>query len=281
MSFPPIVSASWLTEHIHDKNILPLDGTWYMPGSDHDPEIDFRKNHVPGAVFFDVDDISDQTSNLPHMLPTEADFAQKVSALGISNDHTIVAYSQGDLPTAARVWWMFRIMGHEKVCVLDGGLSAWIAAGNSISSAPLPRDATTYKAMFQPELVRSATEVAATLKDTRHQVLDARPNGRFTGAVPEPRAGLRSGHIPGSISLPVTELYNSDSTLKNTKALQDIVAAKAIDLTAPITTSCGSGMMACNIALALACLGKWDTAVYDGSWTEWGALSSLPVKTGE
>ncbi len=248
-----------------------------MPDTGRKGSVEYLTGLIPGAIFFDIDLIADTTSELPHTMPSEASFQKTIRAFGISDDDTIVIYNKGDTPTAARVWWMFRTMGHENVFMLDGGYSKWVAENRPITKETSKRPPSRFKAVYKPSLLRDTNAVVANLKHKQEQILDARSVGRFNGTVPEPRAGLSGGHIPGSKNLPFTDLYQPDGTLKAVADLKDIVEAANIDLKSPITTSCGSGVTACNLAIAFAAIGKWDVAVYDGSWTEWGSNKSLPI----
>jgi thiosulfate/3-mercaptopyruvate sulfurtransferase len=279
VSIDPVVTTEWLAEHLGAPDLRVVDGTWHMPHLGRDPRAEFEAAHVPGAVFFDIDAIADQGTPLPHMLPTATQFAAAVGALGIGSGDRVVVYDVRGVVSAARVWWTFRAFGHEAVAVLDGGLRKWRAQGRPVESGagkPAPR---VFSARPRPELVRDLDAMRANIASHAAQVLDARSAGRFAGTEAEPRAGLRGGHIPGSRNLPYETLYRPDGTLKAPDELGRAVAAAGIDLARPIVTSCGSGVTASVLALALYVLGRRDVAVYDGSWSEWGARSDTPIET--
>lgn len=281
----PLVSTDWLADRIGEPGVVVVDATYHLPTAKRDPRAEFAQAHIPGAAFFDIDGISDPTSSLPHMLPAPADFARAMAALGIGDDSMVVAYDSYGLMSAARAWWMLRTFGHEAVAVLDGGLPKWQREGRPLESGePGPR-AVAFTPRFRPELVRSKQQVLANLASRAEQVLDARAAGRFTGVEPEPRAGLRGGHIPGSRNLPFTQLLDPETkTVLPPEALRARFAAAGIDPARPVVTSCGSGVTACVLALGLARIGAPDAAVYDGSWSEWGQgdapIESGPVETG-
>ncbi len=275
----PIVTTEWLAKHLSDPDLRVVDGTWHMPHLKRDPRAEFEAAHVPGAVFFDIDAIADRTTTLPHMLPTAEQFGAAVGGLGIGNGDRVVVYDVRGVVSAARVWWTFRAFGHDAVAVLDGGLRAWRAEGRPVESGagrPTPR---SFTARSRPELVRDVEAMRANIGTRAAQVLDARSAGRFAGTEPEPRAGLRGGHIPGSLNLPYETLYRPDGTLKPPDELRGAVTAAGIDLGRPVVTTCGSGVTASVLALALYLIGRHDAAVYDGSWSEWGSRSDTPVET--
>ena len=275
----PLVSTAWLAERLGDPDILIVDGSWWMPAEARSGEAEFLERHIPGAVFFDIDAIADKTVDLPHMLPTPEVFADAVGELGLGREATIVVYDTFGIRAAARVWWELRAMGFEKLHVLDGGLKTWIAEGRPLETGPAEPRPVSVAPNYKSELVRNSTQVLMALESGTVQVVDARAGARFRGEAPEPRAGLRSGHMPGALNTPFDTLLNADGTLKSPKALRDVFQLAGVDLDAPIITTCGSGVTASVIALALATLGK-DAAVYDGSWTEWGGLADMPVVTG-
>jgi thiosulfate/3-mercaptopyruvate sulfurtransferase len=282
----PLVSTDWLADKLGDADVVVVDATYHLPTAKRDARAEFANAHIPGAGFFDIDGISDKASSLPHMLPSPAEFKQAVEALGIGDASMVVAYDSYGLMSAARAWWMLRIFGHDQVAVLDGGLAKWQREGRMLESGePAPGPAleggASFTPRFRPELVRSRQQVLSNVASKTEQVLDARAAGRFKGTEPEPRAGLRSGHIPGSRNLPFTQLLDPTSkTVLPPDELRQRFAAAGIDPAQPIVTSCGSGVTACVLALGLARIGAPDAAVYDGSWSEWGQGSDTPVETG-
>jgi len=276
-----LVETDWLASHLEAPDLVILDGSMHLPTTKRNAKAEFLAAHIPGALFFDIDDIADETSSLPHMLPSPTKFASRMKKLGVGDGMHVVAYDSEGLYSAARVWWMFRTMGHEEVRVLNGGLKKWRAEGRPLEDNP-PRQRTPrhFTPVFNASLVRDAAEVKGLIDSPVAQIVDARAVGRFEGTVPEPRAGLRSGHIPSARNLPFTSLINADGTLKPASELRQFFAAAKIDTDRPVVASCGSGVTAGVIALALAVLGRPDAAVYDGSWSEWGADPSLPIATG-
>ena len=276
----PIVSTAWLAERLGRTDVRILDGSWWMPAENRDPRAEYLEAHIPGAVFFDIDAIADHTVDLPHMLPMPEAFAQAAGQLGLSRDATIVAYDTYGVRAAARVWWTLKTMGFSDVFVLDGGLRAWRAEGRPVDSGDVVPPPTTVTPAFHPELVRSLGEVRAILEAGTAQVVDARGGARFRAEAPEPRAGLRSGHMPGASNLPFDTLLDPDGRLKPATDIAALFETAGVDLARPIVTTCGSGITASVLALALARLGRGDVAVYDGSWTEWGGRADTPVVTG-
>ncbi|MEM7241125.1 MAG: 3-mercaptopyruvate sulfurtransferase [Pseudomonadota bacterium] len=266
-------TPAFLFEKLEDVKVI--DASWYLPSEKRDPYAKYLKAHIPTAQFFDIDAIADQTTDLPHMVPSEELFASAVGSMGISNSDHVVIYDGSGLFSAARVWWLFRIMGHKDVCVLDGGFPAWCADGFPVNSGPELAKTVTYESQFNPKRVVDA----AAVLDSNAQILDARPLARFRGEAEEPRDGLRKGHIPGSTSLFFGDLLESGK-LKPESVLKDVFTTRQIDLDKPIITTCGSGVTAAVITLALASLGADDTQLYDGSWAEWGAQDDLPVAIG-
>jgi thiosulfate/3-mercaptopyruvate sulfurtransferase len=271
-----IVSAEWLKQNLDQVRVL--DGSWYMPADKRDPLKEFEAAHIPGAAFYDIDALSDLSTPLPHMLPTPEQFSRDAGALGIGDGDMVVAYDTAGLFSAARVWFAFKAMGHDRIAVLDGGLPAWKAAGGRLESGQPNRGPATFTARFNPALVRDFDGVKAALGNT--QILDARSAPRFEGSEPEPRAGLKSGHMPGAANLPYRAVLTGEGKLKDVAALQKLFSEKGVDLRAPIITSCGSGVTAAIVMLALEKLGARQVAVYDGSWTEWGGRDGAPVETG-
>jgi thiosulfate/3-mercaptopyruvate sulfurtransferase len=276
----PTVSTEWLADHLDDPDVIIVDATWFMPGTPRDARAEHAERHIPGAVFFDIDEISDHSNPLPHMVAEPADFAVHARRLGVEPDSKVVVYDAQGLYSAARVWWNFRLMGHEAVFVLDGGLPKWIAEAHPLEAGWPLREHGEFKSHFNPALVRDLAQMRANVDAKAQQVVDARSAERFTAQAREPREGLRSGHIPGSHSLPSQTLVTAGGELANKASLQKLFKGAGVDLKAPIVTSCGSGVSAAILALALARLGRWDVAVYDGSWTEWGGLKDTPVAAG-
>jgi thiosulfate/3-mercaptopyruvate sulfurtransferase len=275
-----LVSTEWLAENLGNPNVVIVDGTYHLPTAKRDAGAEYAVKHIPGAIRFDIDYICDPDDPLPHMMPTPDLFAAKVSALGIGNDQRVVVYDVYGMQSAARTWWMFRVFGHDNVSVLNGGLPKWEAEGRSVTSDSAPRPATTFTASFRPELVRGIGDIRQAVEKGGAQILDARSAGRFTAAEPEPRAGMRSGHMPGALSLPFTDLLDPKfREFKDPGAIQERLRAANVDLDQPIVTSCGSGVTACAVSLALFLVGKEDAAVYDGSWSEWGGRQDTPIVT--
>ena len=276
-----LVSTNWLKANLKYPDLRVLDASWHLPTENRDPAAEFVLGHIPNARFFNIDDISDHRSALPHMVPPVEKFMSRVRALGVGDGHQIVVYDSKGLFSAARVWWLFRMMGHEAIAVLDGGLPKWIAEGNPIeTAAPLIRD-RHMTVQPQPLMVRDVTQVAHAAKLRDHEIIDARAAARFQGEAPEPRQGLRAGHIPGSKNLPFTQLLNGDHTMKTTLEMVGEFQKAGVDLSKPAITTCGSGVTAAVLSLALERIGKKDHSLYDGSWTEWGQFPTLNVATGD
>lgn len=276
-----LVSTAWLARHLKDPDLRILDGSWHMPDAGRDPRAEYEAEHIPGARFFDIDEISDARSDLPHMVPPVEKFMSRMRALGVGDGHQVVVYDTTGLFSAARVWWLFRLMGQENVAVLDGGLAKWKAEGRETEDmAPIIRD-RHMTVRVQNTLVRDVTQVAAAAKLKTHAIVDARSAPRFRGEVPEPREGLRAGHIPGSRNVPYATLLNEDGTLKSPPEARAIFETAGVDLSKPVITSCGSGVTAAILSLALERMGKTDHSLYDGSWAEWGQFPTVPVATGE
>jgi thiosulfate/3-mercaptopyruvate sulfurtransferase len=276
----PLVSTAWLAERLDSPEIRVIDATWFMPGEGRTGRQAFDAGHIPGAVFFDIDGISDRSSDLPHMLPPADAFAEAAGALGLRRDLSLVVYDGQGIFSAPRVWWTLRTMGFPEVMVLDGGLLKWRAEGRPLETSPPSPALSTIEPAFDPSLVRDLEQVRRTLAVHDAQVVDARAAARFRGEAPEPRAGLRSGHMPGARNVPWNGLINPDGTMKAAGELRAAFEAGGVDLDGPIVTSCGSGVSAALLALALAYIGREDVAVYDGSWTEWGGRGDTPVVTG-
>jgi thiosulfate/3-mercaptopyruvate sulfurtransferase len=283
MSLPnddPMVSTEWLAERLGAPGLVVIDATWFMPGTPRDARAEHAERHIPGAVFFDIDEIADHASGLPHMLPEPADFAVHARRLGVEPHSDVVVYDAQGLFSSPRVWWSFRAMGHDQVAVLDGGLPKWIAEDHPVEQGWPQNPHGEFKAKPDSGLVRGLDAMRGLVADASEQVLDARSAARFRGEAPEPRAGLRSGHMHGARNLPSAEVVTADGTLVARPVLERLFAEAGVDLDRPIVTSCGSGVSACILALALARLGHWRVPVYDGSWTEWGGRTDTPVATG-
>ena len=276
----PLVSTDWLAEHLGDPDLLVFDGSWHMPADERDAKAEYGAAHIPGAVFFDIDGISDHGNPLPHMLPTPPAFATAVRRLGIGVNTAVVVYDTVGVFSAPRVWWSLRAMGHAKVFVLDGGLKKWTAEGHPVEAGWHEPEHGEFKAHPQAALIADLETVRAALADSETQVVDARSAARFRGETPEPREGLRAGHMPGARNVPWSKLTAADGTLAAPAQLMAAFEAGGVDPAAAIVTTCGSGISASILALALARLGREDVAVYDGSWSEWGARADTPVAVG-
>ena len=276
-----LVSTEWLARHLAAPDVRVVDASWFMPALKRDAAAEYASQHVPGAVFFDIDEIADAANPLPHMLPSAEKFSARVRRLGLGDGNRIIVYDSAMMASAARVWWTFRAFGHDDVAVLDGGFRKWLREGRPVESeAPPPRE-RHFTARFNHALVRELEEVRGNIGSGREQVLDARSRGRFAGSEPEPRASLRGGHIPGSRNLPFDLLVDSASgTMKPATEIKRLFAEAGVDLARPIVTSCGSGVTASLLAFGLYLIGHEAAAVYDGSWTEWGGRADTPVETG-
>jgi thiosulfate/3-mercaptopyruvate sulfurtransferase len=277
----PLVTTDWLATHLDDPKVKIVDATFKLPGVLPLPKDDYLAAHIPGAVFFDVDTVSDHSNPLPHMFPTAEQFGRDVGALGIGNGDIVVLYDSGGWVAAPRVWWMFLCYGHRDVRIVDGGLKKWRAEGRSMESGEVKAKPTAFKAGYDARRVRSIQQMIANVESRAEQVIDARAGERFEGRGVEPRPGLRSGHIPGARSLPYGNLFDATTgAMKPLDELRKAFVGAGVDMARPIVTSCGSGVSAAVLTLALYRLGVENTALYDGSWAEWGAPDGPPVATG-
>jgi thiosulfate/3-mercaptopyruvate sulfurtransferase len=275
----PLVSTEWLAAHLGDPDLRVLDATFYLPHLGRDARAEYRAAHIPGARFFDIDEVADRQNPLPHMLPAPAAFEEAAGALGVGDGDLVLVYAARHMIASARVWWTFRVFGHDRVAILDGGREAWRAEGRPLvpGDPPTPR-ARRFTARPRPGLVRDLAAMLANVESRREQVLDARSHGRFVGTEPEPRPGLRAGHIPGSLSLPYDRLFRpEDGRLLPPDRLRAVFEAAGADLARPVAATCGSGVSAAVLAAGLHLLGRADVPVYDGSWTEWGGRDDTPV----
>lgn len=273
-----LVSTEWLAAHLKDVRVV--DASWYMPDEKRNPAAEFEAGHIPGAVFFDIDGIADHATDLPHMLPKPGEFSAAVGGLGIGDGEAVVVYDGSGLFSAPRVWWTLKAMGHRHVKVLDGGFPKWKRESRAVETGPTNPTAKFFTAILRPEIVRDFQAVMGIVKDKSAGIVDARSPGRFTGAEAEPRAGVRGGHMPGAANVHFRTLIAADGTLKPNDQLRAAFHQAGVDLQGPIVTTCGSGLTAAILALALDEIGAPDVALYDGSWTEWGGRPEAPVETG-
>lgn len=281
MTHDPLVSTEWLAAHQNDANVKVVDASFKLPGVLPLPKDDYLAAHIPGAVFFDVDAVSDHSNPLPHMFPTAEQFGRDVGALGISNADTVVVYDSGGWVAAPRAWWMFLSYGHGNVRILNGGLKKWKAEGRAVESGEFKAKPATFKATYDPKRVRSIEQMIANVASKAEQVIDARAVERFEGRAPEPRPGIRSGHIPGARNVPYNNLFDAATgVMKSLDDLRKAFSGAGVKLDQPIVTSCGSGVSAGVLTLALYRIGVTDTALYDGSWSEWGKDGGPAIATG-
>lgn len=275
-----LVSTDWLGRHLGDPDLRVIDASWHMPDAGRDARAEYEAAHIPGARFFDLDEISDQRSELPHMAPPTEKFISRMRAMGVGDGHQVVVYDSTGMFSAPRVWWLFKLMGKADVAVLDGGLPKWRAEDRPLEDMPPVVRDRHVTVSLRNDLVRDVTQVARASKLGEPQIVDTRPPERFRGDTPEPRAGLRAGHIPGSANLPFADLVTGEGTLKSPDALSEALRAAGVDPDRPVIATCGSGVTAAILTLAMARIGRDDWSLYDGSWTEWGAFDDLPVATG-
>lgn len=280
MNRPPLVSTEWLASRINAPDVLVLDASMHLPNTGRNANAEYLAEHIPGAIRFDIDAIADKASPLPHMLPQPTAFSSMMRKLGVGDGMTLVFYDTVGLYSAPRGWWMLQTMGAERVFILDGGLPKWKADGSPVEDGKVTRPERHFTARLNNRAVTDLDAMRAIVESGSRQVLDARAGARFRAEVKEPREGLRSGHMPGAFSTPFTELLNADGTMKSNDGLRQAFLDAGVDLTRPVTTSCGSGVTAAVITLALTLLGHKDLSLYDGSWSEWGSLPDTPVVTG-
>ena len=276
-----LVSTQWLAAHLKDPDLRVLDASWYLPGSKRDPFAEYQAAHIPGARFFDLDDVSDHRSDLPHMVPPVEKFMSRMRAIGVGDGHQIVVYDGSGLFSAPRVWWLFKLMGQMDIAVLDGGFPKWQAEGHPVEDLPPILRDRHMMVRRQNQMVKDVTQVSAASKLGESEIVDARSPGRFYGKDPEPRPGLRAGHIPGSKNVFYKDLLKADDTMKSPDEMRQVFLEAGVDLDKPVITSCGSGVTAAILSLGLTRMGKTDHSLYDGSWTEWGMVPTLPIATGK
>ena len=276
-----LVSTEWLQAHLKDPDLRILDGSYYLPQMGRDPRAEYDAAHIPNARFFDIDDVADHGSDLPHMVPPVEKFMSRMRAMGVGDGHQVVVYDGMGLFSAARVWWLFKLMGQNNIAVLDGGLPKWQAEGRPVEDLPPVIRDRHMTVRRQNHMVKDVTQVSAASKLGDYEIIDARSPGRFRGEEPEPRVGLRPGHIPGSKNVCFKDLLNADQTMKNPVEMRQIFEAAGVDFNKPAITTCGSGVTAAVLSLGLERIGKTDHSLYDGSWSEWGMFPTVPVATGD
>jgi thiosulfate/3-mercaptopyruvate sulfurtransferase len=277
---PAVVATEWLAANLGPPGLRVVDGSWYLPGSGRDAAGEYAAGHIPGAVFFDIDASSDPSTPLPHMLPTAERFAERMAGLGLSDsDHIVVYDGSGVNLSAPRVWWTFRTLGHDRVSALDGGIGKWRREHRPIEQGIVTLPPGRFTAQLDRAAVRDLASVRANIHQPVEQLVDARSAGRFAGLEPEPRPGLRGGHVPGSVNLPFTALVRPDGTMLPPEELRRRLVEAGIDLSRPVVATCGSGTSACALVLSLDLIGHTQTAVYDGAWAEWGGRADTPIES--
>ena len=274
-----MVTTDWLADHLDDDHVAVLDASWYLPDMGRDPLQEYDLGHVPGAVFINLDMISAPDTDLPHMMPTAEHFSKCLENLGIGSDHFIVCYDGAGLFSAARLWWMLRAMGHAKAAVLNGGFPKWQREGRPVSTDVPKRTPTTFNAALNTDMVADADDVVDLLSSDDNQIADARGAPRFFAREPEPRPGIRGGHIPGSKNVPYKSLLSESGEMLPNDELKEVFRKAGLNPDAPITATCGSGVTAAIIRLALLEIGAPEAKLYDGSWADWGMRTDLPVAT--
>ncbi|MGI8817958.1 MAG: 3-mercaptopyruvate sulfurtransferase [Gemmatimonadales bacterium] len=277
---PAVVTTEWIAARLGAPAIRVVDGSWYLPGTGRDAATEYSAVHIPGAVFFDIDASSDPDTRLPHMLPAADRFAERMASLGLRDtDHIVVYDGSGQNLSAPRVWWMFRAFGHDQVSVLDGGIGKWRSEHRPIEQGIVTLPRGSFTARLNREAVRDLASVRANIDRAVEQLVDTRSAGRFAGVEPEPRPGLRGGHVPGSVNLPFADLVGPDGTMLPPAELRGRLVEAGIDLSRPVVATCGSGTSACALVLSLHLIGHTQTAVYDGAWAEWGGQSDTPIES--
>jgi len=277
---PVLVDTNWLGENLDTRHLLLVDATWYLPNVTRDGRDEYNQCHIPTAVFWDLDEISDPNSTLPHMLPPTKIFQEHMNRLGVQNNHHVIVYDNVKMMTSPRVWWTLRVFGHNRVSVLDGGLNKWKLEDRPTTAETTKTKVSDYKALMKPNMVQSIEQIFANLKTNANQIIDARSSPRYTGSAPEPRPECRPGHIPGSLNLPFDKLIDPVfGTFQTIETLRETFSKVGLDAEKPVVTTCGSGVTACVLALALNLIGRSDVTIYDGSWSEWGSRDDTPVET--
>ena len=284
MSYPnpsALVSTEWLADHLNAPDVRIVDASWYLPAMNRDPKAEYAAAHIPGAVYFDIDEIADTDSPYPHALPSPEKFSSRVRKLGLGDGNRVVVYDGAGIFSAPRVWWMFRYFGHDDIAVLDGGLPKWVKEGRPTEFLPPMPQERHFTPRIDNTIMRDLPHMQRIVAEGKLQIADARSHDRFTGKAKEPRPGLPSGHMPGSVSLPFQKLQDAETgTMLSADKLKTAFEAAGIDLGQPVVATCGSGVSACTLALGLHLLGHRDVAVYDGSWSEWAAQPDAPIATG-